>query len=144
MPASDASMRRFIDAAEVGASMQTGYRYAVLRFVDHGPGVRLNRARRFSNASTPQTHPCPRKGRYWFGHGHRAIRGQSTSRLYLRHRHRWGGLTFTVVLPIEQIAAPEPKQSTGKTKDAKQKTSWFSSERKTQATQPKREVKPVR
>ena len=48
-----------------------------------------------------------------------------------------GGLTFTVVLPIEQIAAPEPKQSTGKTKDAKQKTSWFSSERKTQATQPK-------
>lgn len=39
MPASDASMRRFIDAAEVGASMQTGYRYAVLRFVDHGPGV---------------------------------------------------------------------------------------------------------
>lgn len=42
-----------------------------------------------------------------------------------------------MVLPIEQIAAPEPKQSTGKTKDVKQKTSWFSSERKTQATQPK-------
>ena len=48
-----------------------------------------------------------------------------------------GGLTFTVVLPIEQIVAPEPKRLTGKTKDAKQKTSWFSSERKTQATQPK-------
>ena len=39
LPATDASMRRFVEAAEVGASMSTGYRYAVLRFVDHGPGV---------------------------------------------------------------------------------------------------------
>ena len=88
------------------------------------PACRLNRARRFRNASTP---PDPSRAREKGGTGLGMAIAQSVvkahQRLYLRHRHRWGGLTFTVVLLIEQIAAPEPKQSTGKTKDAKQKTS---------------------
>ena len=135
MPASDASMRRFI---EVGASMQTGYRYAVLRFVDHGPGVPPeSRSKIFERFYTADPSRAREKG----GTGLGMAIAQSVDKAH----HGFicatgtdgGGLTFTVVLPIEQIAAPEPKQSTGKTKDAKQKTSWFSSERKTQATQPK-------
>lgn len=138
MPASDASMRRFIDAAEVGASMQTGYRYAVLRFVDHGPGVPPeSRSKIFERFYTADPSRAREKG----GTG----LGMAIAQSVVKAHHGFicatgtdgGGLTFTVVLPIEQIAAPEPKQSTGKTKDAKQKTSWFSSERKTQATQPK-------
>ena len=138
MPASDASIRRFIDAAEVGASMQTGYRYAVLRFVDHGPGVPPeSRSKIFERFYTADPSRAREKG----GTG----LGMAIAQSVVKAHHGFicatgtdgGGLTFTVVLPIEQIAAPEPKQSTGKTKDAKQKTSWFSSERKTQATQPK-------
>ena len=138
MPASDASMRRFIDAAEVGASMQTGYRYAVLRFVDHGPGVPPeSRSKIFERFYTADPSRAREKG----GTG----LGMAIAQSVVKAHHGFicatgtdgGGLTFTVVLPIERIAAPEPKQSTGKTKDAKQKTSWFSSERKTQATQPK-------
>ena len=138
MPASDASMRRFIDAAEVGASMQTGYRYAVLRFVDHGPGVPPeSRSKIFERFYTADPSRAREKG----GTG----LGMAIAQSVVKAHHGFicatgtdgGGLTFTVVLPIEQIVAPEPKRPTGKTKDAKQKTSWFSSERKTQATQPK-------
>ena len=138
MPASDTSMRRFIDAAEVGASMQTGYRYAVLRFVDHGPGVPPeSRSKIFERFYTADPSRAREKG----GTG----LGMAIAQSVVKAHHGFicatgtdgGGLTFTVVLPIEQIAAPEPKRPTGKTKDAKQKTSWSSSERKTQATQPK-------
>ena len=144
MPASDASMRRFIDAAEVGASMQTGYRYAVLRFVDHGPGVppesRSKILERFYTAG-------PIRAREKGGTGLGMAIAQSVVKAHHGGSLRatgtdGGGLAFTVVLPIEQIAAPEPKQSTGKTKDAKQKTSWFSSERRLRRLSPKREVKP--
>ena len=39
LPPTDASLRQFLDAAEVGQSMSTGTAYAVMRFEDHGPGA---------------------------------------------------------------------------------------------------------
>ncbi|WP_165775849.1 sensor histidine kinase [Bifidobacterium scaligerum] len=140
MPATDASLRSFIDAAEVGNAMQTGYRYAVLRFIDHGPGVPdESRSQIFERFYTADPSRARQKG----GTG----LGLSIAQSVVKAHHGFicatategGGLTFTVILPIEQIVAetPVPASKNTKTKPAKQKTSWFSGERKNATTQPK-------
>ena len=129
MPATDASLRRFIEAAEVGASMQVGYRYAVLQFVDHGPGVPdENRSRIFERFYTAD----PSRARQTGGTG----LGLAIVQSVVKAHHGFicatasdgGGLTFTVVLPVDQIAAPAVPAQTD-TKTGKAKTSWFSSNR---------------
>ena len=126
------------DAAEVAPPIQTRYRYAAVRFVDHAPGVPPeSRSKIFERFYTADPSRAREKG----GTG----LGMAIAQSVVKAHHGFicatgsdgGGVAFSVVLPIEQIAAPEPKQATGKTNDAKPKTSWFSSERKTQATQPK-------
>lgn len=130
MPTTEASMRRFIDAAEVGASMQTGYRYAVLQFVDHGPGVPPeSRSKIFERFYTADPSRARQKG----GTG----LGMAIAQSVVKAHHGFicatgtegGGLTFTVILPIERIA-PVPAGHQTQTKPAKTKTSWFSGERK--------------
>lgn len=130
MPTTEASMRRFIDAAEVGASMQTGYRYAVLQFVDHGPGVPPeSRSKIFERFYTADPSRARQKG----GTG----LGMAIAQSVVKAHHGFicatgtegGGLTFTVILPIERIA-PAPAGHQAQTNPAKTKTSWFSGERK--------------
>ena len=131
LPATDTSMRRFVEAAEVGASMSTGYRYAVLRFVDHGPGVPdESRPKIFERFYTADPSRAREKG----GTG----LGMAIAQSVVKAHHGFicatatdgGGLTFTVVLPIEQMPAAQSAQTAGKTKEAKQKSSWFGGERK--------------
>lgn len=131
LPVTDASMRRFVEAAEVGASMNTGYRYAVLRFVDHGPGVPdESRSKIFERFYTADPSRAREKG----GTG----LGMAIAQSVVKAHHGFicatatdgGGLTFTVVLPIEQMPAAQSSQSSGKAKETKQKTSWFGGERK--------------
>jgi two-component system OmpR family sensor kinase len=144
LPSVDSSIRRFVDAAEVGASMQTGYRYAVLRFMDHGPGVPdQSRSKIFERFYTAD----PSRARETGGTG----LGMAIAQSVVKAHHGFicatatdgGGLTFTVVLPIEPMAAPELGQPAAKSKDAKAKTSWFGGDRsdrgdrKSQTTQPK-------
>ena len=159
MPSTDASLRRFIDAAEVGASMQTGYRYAVLQFIDHGPGVPdASRSQIFERFYTADPSRARQKG----GTG----LGMAIAQSVVRAHHGFicatatdgGGLTLTVVLPVEPVqpaavqqgAAGGPKDSkggkTGRTgKGAKQKGSWFSgpSEAKPHEEAPAQSVQPV-
>ncbi|MBT1174971.1 HAMP domain-containing histidine kinase [Bifidobacterium sp. LC6] len=133
MPTTEASMRRFIDAAEVGQSMQTGYRYAVLRFIDHGPGVPAeSRSKIFERFYTADPSRARQKG----GTG----LGMAIAQSVVKAHHGFicatgtdgGGLTFTVILPVERIAPAQPAQtaSGASAKESKAKTSWFSGERK--------------
>lgn len=130
LPADDASMRRFIEAAEVGASMNTGYRYAVLQFMDHGPGVpddkRSEIFERFYTAD-------PSRARDKGGTG----LGLAIALSVVRAHHGFicatetpgGGLTFTVVLPIGHVDAPAPAaQNAQPVKQGKTKPAWFSGE----------------
>lgn len=138
MPASEASMRRFIDAAEVGASMQTGYRYAVLRFIDHGPGVPdESRAKIFERFYTADPSRAREKGGTGLGMAIAQSVVKAHQGFICASATDGGGLTLTVVLPIEQMTASEPALSAARTKETKTKTSWFGSDHKNQSTQPK-------
>ena len=109
MPATDESLRTFLDAAEVGASMNVGTNYAVVRFVDHGPGVpdeaRPQLFERFYTAD-------PSRAREKGGTG----LGLAIARSVVRaHRGficatdtQGGGLTFTVILPMGRVETPQP------------------------------------
>lgn len=80
--------------------MQTGYRYAVLRFVDHGPGVPPeSRSKIFERFYTADPSRAREKG----GTG----LGMAIAQSVVKAHHGFicatgtdgGGLTFTVVLP---------------------------------------------
>ncbi|PLS29026.1 sensor histidine kinase [Bifidobacterium parmae] len=144
MPATDESMRRFLDAVEVGRSMRTGTNYAVLRFEDHGPGVpEESRAQIFERFYTADPSRAREKG----GTG----LGLAIAQSVVKAHHGFicatptdgGGLTFTIILPLGPVDAaghpgPAPddaddtvrvKSSRGfksKEKPAKTKRSWFS------------------
>lgn len=130
----DESIQRFLDAAEVGASTQTGYRYAVLQFIDHGPGVSDEaRAKIFERFYTSDPSRAREKG----GTGLGLAIAQSVVRA---HRGfiaatptEGGGLTFMVVLPIEQIEQAAPTTTTKSAKETKQKSSWFSNNKQNSA-----------
>ncbi|WP_423734794.1 sensor histidine kinase [Bifidobacterium felsineum] len=132
MPTTEASMRRFVEAAEVGQSMQTGYRYAVLRFADHGPGVPPeSRSKIFERFYTADPSRARQKG----GTG----LGMAIAQSVVKAHHGFicatgtegGGLTLTVILPVERMnATPLVQPATAKPKESKPKTSWFGGERK--------------
>ncbi|MBM6698864.1 HAMP domain-containing protein [Bifidobacterium pullorum subsp. saeculare] len=143
LPATDESMRRFLDAAEVGGSMGVGTDYAVLRFVDHGPGVPAeSRPRLFERFYTADPSRAREKG----GTGLGLAIAQSVAKAHkgfiCATATDGGGLTFTIVLPIGPAApAPSPTDGTagegqgGKgrakakgregAKDKERKGSWF-------------------
>ncbi|QOL35451.1 HAMP domain-containing sensor histidine kinase [Bifidobacterium lemurum] len=104
LPSDDQSLRRFIEAAEVADSMPVGYRYAVIRFSDHGPGVpEESRAQIFERFYTADPSRARDKG----GTGLGLAIAQSVVKAHrgfiCATATPGGGLTFTVVLPIEQV-----------------------------------------
>lgn len=104
LPSSDQSLRRFIEAAEVAESMPIGYRYAVVRFSDHGPGVPdESRSQIFERFYTADPSRARDKG----GTGLGLAIAQSVVKAHrgfiCATATPGGGLTFTVVLPIEQV-----------------------------------------
>ncbi|MDN6802488.1 MAG: ATP-binding protein [Bifidobacterium mongoliense] len=101
MPSTERSMHRFLEAAEVGRSMQVGMNYAVIRFIDHGPGVPVaSQAQIFERFYTADPSRARQKGGTGLGmsiaqsvvKAHRGFICASSS--------DGGGLTLTVILPV--------------------------------------------
>ena len=143
MPASDASMRRFIDAAEVGASMQTGYRYAVLRFVDHGPGVPPeSRSKIFERFYTADPSRAREKG----GTG----LGMAIAQSVVKAHHGFicatgtdgGGLTFTVCCRLSRSPLLSPSSPPAKPRTPNRRLLGSALSVRLRRLSPKREVKP--
>lgn len=131
MPATADSMRRFIEAAEVGSSMQVGTNYAVLRFEDHGPGVpEAALSQLFERFYTADPSRAREKG----GTGLGLAIAQSVVKAHkgfiCATGTPGGGLTFTIVLPLGSATPPSASESaTGQqpARKSKDKTkSWFS------------------
>lgn len=107
LPSNDASLRQFLDAAEVGQSMSTGTAYAVLCFEDHGPGVPTEtRSQLFERFFTADPSRARAKG----GTGLGLAIAQSVVRAHqgfiCATDTPGGGLTFTIVLPLTHLVNP--------------------------------------
>lgn len=98
------SMRRFLEAVEVGQSMHTGTRYAVIQFIDHGPGVpEESQGQIFERFYTAD----PSRARLKGGTG----LGMSIAQSVVRAHHGFiaastsqgGGLTLTAIVPIGPV-----------------------------------------
>ncbi|WP_420838177.1 sensor histidine kinase [Bifidobacterium santillanense] len=152
MPSNDDSMKRFLEAAEVGHTMHTGTNYAVLRFEDHGPGVPAeSRAQIFERFYTADPSRAREKG----GTGLGLAIAQSVVKAHrgfiCATETPGGGLTFTIMLPLGPVepaaatgaaagtgtgavapvakdgtAKSKSKQGRDKTKDRSRRGGWFS------------------
>jgi two-component system OmpR family sensor kinase len=98
------SMRRFLEAVEVGQSMHTGTQYAVIQFIDHGPGVpEESQGQIFERFYTAD----PSRARLKGGTG----LGMSIAQSVVRAHHGFiaastsqgGGLTLTAIVPIGPV-----------------------------------------
>ncbi len=104
LASNEQSMLRFLEAAEVGRSMHVGMNYAVIRFVDHGPGVPPeSQSQIFERFYTADPSRARQKGGTGLGmsiaqsvvKAHRGFICASTS--------QGGGLTLTVILPVAPV-----------------------------------------
>lgn len=109
MPATEQSLKQFLEAVEVGQTVHVGMRYAVIRISDHGPGVpEDSRARIFERFYTADPSRARQKG----GTG----LGMAIVESIVRAHHGFicacetegGGLTIVVVLPIAPVEPSIP------------------------------------
>lgn len=129
MPPSPESLRYFLEAVEVGQSMQMGMNYAVFSFMDHGPGVPSDRQSQiFERFYTADPSRARQKG----GTG----LGMSIAQSVVRAHHGFidatttangGGLTLTVILPIGPL---EPQVPAGAMKSRNRKNGKIGKEAK--------------
>ena len=112
MPSNEQSLHHFIDAIEVGQSMQVGMNYAIVRFSDHGPGVPADaRSKIFERFYTADPSRARQKG----GTG----LGMAIAQSVVKAHHGFicasgsdgTGLTLTVVLPVAPVE-PRPLAQT--------------------------------
>ena len=112
MPSNEQSLRHFIEAIEVGQSMQVGMNYAIVRFSDHGPGVPADaRSKIFERFYTADPSRARQKG----GTG----LGMAIAQSVVKAHHGFicasgsdgTGLTLTVVLPVAPVE-PRPLTQT--------------------------------
>ena len=146
MPATEQSLRHFLDAVEVGQSVHVGMRYAVVRFSDHGPGVPAeSRARIFERFYTADPSRARQKG----GTG----LGMAIVESVVKAHHGFicacqtdgGGLTIVVVLPIAPVEIPVMSSQSGEAaKGAKQQKSGKSlfAPKSAKSTKPSKSDKP--
>lgn len=108
MPSNEQSLHHFIEAIEVGQSMQVGMNYAIVRFSDHGPGVPADaRSKIFERFYTADPSRARQKG----GTG----LGMAIAQSVVKAHHGFicasgsdgTGLTLTVVLPVAPVE-PRP------------------------------------
>jgi two-component system, OmpR family, sensor kinase len=109
LPADKQSLSYFLEFVEVGQSMHVGTNYAVFSFVDHGPGVPVDRQSQiFERFYTADPSRARQKG----GTG----LGMSIAQSVVQAHHGFidatttrdgGGLTLTVVLPIAPVERDE-------------------------------------
>lgn len=112
MPSNEQSLHHFIEAIEVGQSMQVGMNYAIMRFSDHGPGVPADaRSKIFERFYTADPSRARQKG----GTG----LGMAIAQSVVKAHHGFicasgsdgTGLTLTVVLPVAPVE-PRPLTQT--------------------------------
>mgnify|MGYP000050452163 FL=1 len=112
MPSNEQSLHHFIEAIEVGQSMQVGMNYAIVRFSDHGPGVPADaRSKIFERFYTADPSRARQKG----GTG----LGMAIAQSVVKAHHGFicasgsdgTGLTLTVVLPVTPVE-PRPLAKT--------------------------------
>lgn len=112
MPSNEQSLHHFIEAIEVGQSMQVGMNYAIVRFSDHGPGVPADaRSKIFERFYTAD----PSRARQRGGTG----LGMAIAQSVVKAHHGFicasgsdgTGLTLTVVLPVAPVE-PRPLAQT--------------------------------
>lgn len=112
MPSNEQSWHHFIEAIEVGQSMQVGMNYAIVRFSDHGPGVPADaRSKIFERFYTADPSRARQKG----GTG----LGMAIAQSVVKAHHGFicasgsdgTGLTLTVVLPVAPVE-PRPLAQT--------------------------------
>lgn len=112
MPSNEQSLHHFIEAVEVGQSMQVGMNYAIVRFSDHGPGVPADaRSKIFERFYTADPSRARQKG----GTG----LGMAIAQSVVKAHHGFicasgsdgTGLTLTVVLPVAPVE-PRPLAQT--------------------------------
>lgn len=112
MPSNEQSLHHFIEAIEVGQSMQVGMNYAIVRFSDHGPGVPADaRSKIFERFYTADPSRARQKG----GTG----LGMAIAQSVVKAHHGFicasgsdgTGLTLTVVLPVAPVE-PRPLAQT--------------------------------
>ena len=112
MPSNEQSLHHFIEAIEVGQSMQVGMNYAIVRFSDHGPGVPADaRSKIFERFYTADPSRARPKG----GTG----LGMAIAQSVVKAHHGFicasgsdgTGLTLTVVLPVAPVE-PRPLAQT--------------------------------
>lgn len=112
MPSNEQSLHHFIEAIEVGQSMQVGMNYAIVRFSDHGPGVPADaRSKIFERFYTAYPSRARQKG----GTG----LGMAIAQSVVKAHHGFicasgsdgTGLTLTVVLPVAPVE-PRPLAQT--------------------------------
>ena len=112
MPSNEQSLHHFIEAIEVGQSMQVGMNYAIVRFSDHGPGVPADaRSKIFERFYTADPSRARQKG----GTG----LGMAIAQSVVKAHHVFicasgsdgTGLTLTVVLPVAPVE-PRPLAQT--------------------------------
>lgn len=112
MPSNEQSLHHFIEAIEVGQSMQVGMNYAIVRFSDHGPGVPADaRSKIFERFYTADPSRARQKG----GTGLGMAIAQSVVKAHHGFIYASGsdgtGLTLTVVLPVAPVE-PRPLAQT--------------------------------
>lgn len=101
LPSVDDSMRRFLDAAEVGQSVHAGTNYAVLCFEDHGPGVPVqSRSQLFERFYTADPSRARDKGGTGLGLAIAQSVVKAHQGLICASDTLGGGLTITIMLPI--------------------------------------------
>lgn len=112
MPSNEQSLHHFIEAIEVGQSMQVGMNYAIVRFSDHGPGVPADaRSKIFERFYTADPSRARQKG----GTG----LGMAIAQSVVKAHHGFicasgsdgTGLTLTAVLPVAPVE-PRPLAQT--------------------------------
>lgn len=112
MPSNEQSLHHFIEAIEVGQSMQVGMNYAIVRFSDHGPGVPADaRSKIFERFYTADPSRARQKG----GTG----LGMAIAQSVVKAHHGFicasgsdgTGLTLTVALPVAPVE-PRPLAQT--------------------------------
>lgn len=104
LPPTDASLRQFLDAAEVGQSMSTGTEYVVLRFEDHGPGAPAEtRSQLFERFYTADPSRARAKGGTGLGLAIALSVVKAHQGFICATETPGGGLTFTIVLPLTHL-----------------------------------------
>ncbi|OZG65464.1 sensor protein [Bifidobacterium aquikefiri] len=105
LPSNYASFAKFIEAVEVGEATHIGNYYAVMQYIDHGPGVPPESHQKlFERFYTADPSRAREKGGTGLGLAIAQSIVKAHKGLICATESDGGGLTFTIVLPLAEIA----------------------------------------